>query len=274
MSDVAKKMARETHRGLVKLGLSEVECSNLDTGERVLSTTQVQGLIGASKNRHLTRFSMRIGKDSEDLSLRPITFIRLDGGVTYGYLAEDVVNILRALQRAFIRDELHYKQIPMARAAMACVESLISVGIIALIDEATGYQQVRPATELRDEHGRIFAERMRDWKCMFDAEWDKEICRVYGHIYSGRPPFFAQKWNDIVYAYALGRAAKDELKRMNPNPKFGRNHSQFLTDEAQIVLSQTIYAVKLILKVSRNPSDFRAKINSAFRDMPLQLSWE
>ncbi len=264
---------KETHTGTIKLGNLEVDCAVLDTGERVLSTTQVQGVLSASKNRMLDRTIATIPNDSGPLTLHPRMYKTKAGRTAHGYVAEDIVNLLRALQRAFLREQLHHKQIPMAMAAMACLESLASVGLVAIIDEATGFQSVRPDTALRDAAARAFSDHKQAWERTFDADWDREFCRLYGHTYTGKPPVFVKQWNHTVYEYALGKTLKTELKAMNPNPKFGDNHSQYLSTEAKISVSQVIHTVKAIMKTSRHPADFRAKLAAVFSDLPFQLGW-
>lgn len=271
---MSELIAKEIRRGVVRLGEADVECSVLDNDERVLVTSQIQGLIGAGKDRMLRRFSTRIGKDSDKLSLQPRKFERLAGGVAYGYTAEDVVALFRALQRAFLKGELHHKQIPMAMAAMACIESFVLNGLVALIDEATGHQYDRSATDLRDRHARVLADHKQLWERTFDSEWDQLWCKLYGHPYEGRPPLFVKYWNDIAYTYAVGIDANNELKRRNPKPRFKDNHHQHLTQEAKVQLSQVISNMKALLKTSRTPSDFKSKLASVYQDMPLQLGWE
>lgn len=264
---------RSVASGTINLGGTEpVPCDVLEDGTRVLTATQIQGLLGAAKDRHLARSIARLAKHSGKLSLRPIGFVR-DGSECVGYTAEDVVNILRAYQRAFLAGSLHDKQKPIALAAMAAIEAFAAVGLRALIDEATGFlhSEERPANDAQSYFERVFRESRMDWEEMFDAEWDRMLCRLYGYPYTGRPPVFARQINHMVYGFAFGEAARAELKRRNPNPRHGSNHHQDLTDEARAVLSQTIGNVKMTIKLSRGPADFMSKLSVLYKDAPLQL---
>lgn len=263
---------RATHEGTIDLGGPEpVRCYVLEDGSRVLIASQIQGLLHASKNRHLERMIARISNDSDALSLRPRLFKSLAGPDAIGYEADDVAKVFLAYQRAFVRGALHHKQVPIAKQAMMAIEAFVHVGLRGLIDEATGYQSVRPADDLQVHYSRIIRDTLRDWELFFDADWDRTLCRVYGYAYSGRPPRFMAKINEMVYRLAVGDDAYEELKRRNQEPKHGTNHHQWLQDNARIVLSQTIATVKGIAKVSRGPREFMEKLGIVFKGAPLQV---
>jgi len=269
----AEKRQRSKATGLINLGGAEpVPCDVLEDGTRVLTAAQIQGILGAAKDRNIGRSVARLTKHSGPLSLLPIAFVR-DGTECIGYTAEDVVAILRAYQRAFLAGTLHEKQKPAALAAMAAIEAFASVGLRALIDEATGFLRSddRPANDAQSYFERVFRESRMAWEEMFDSEWDRMLCKLYGYPYAGRPPVFAGQINHMVYGFAFGDEARAELKRRNPNPRFGSNHHQDLTDEARAVLSQTIGNVKMTIKLSRSPADFMRKLSVLYKDAPLQL---
>lgn len=264
-------MVKATHSGRVSLGGKTVECHVLDDGTHVLVAAQVQGILGAAKDRHLDRSLARLDHGSDDLEVRPIPFAGPTGEAN-GYTTEDVTKILRAYQRAFIRGTLHPKQKPIALAAMAAIESLADVGLRAMVAEASGYfaSPSRPADDLQVFYSRIFRERMAAWEVCFDADWDKVLCRLYGQPYEGRPPLFVGNINAMVYRFAFGDAAYEELKRRNPEPRHKSNHHQTLTDEARILLSQTLTTVKSVARLSKGPPDFLRKLGVLYRNAPFQ----
>jgi hypothetical protein len=299
---------KATHEGTLNLGGSVLQCYVLEDGRRVLSASGVQeavgsakdgnlgrlsgripkgpdGLttlprnqeaVGASKNRMAGQLLARIPKDSEAVAVHPrnpapIKFSLPHGGVAHGYDERDITQILRAYQRAFLRDELHHKQVPIAKRAMALLEGLADVGLRALIDEATGV--AKSPTEHRDLFGRVFLEHMASWELMFDAEWDRELCRLYGHQYTGKPPRFGAIVNDRVWRFALGIELKSELKRRNPNPRHRSNHGQYCAPEAREVAKQTIRTCKAIAKLSVDAEDWNRKLSAVFEGAPLQLTF-
>ncbi len=266
-------LIRSTHTGKINLGGAEpVNCYVLEDGQRVLVASQIQGVLGASKNRHLGRVLERLPSESKALDVRPVTFVS-PGGNAKGYTSSDVVSILRAFQRGFLRGELHDKQIPMAMRAMAAIEAFAEVGLAALIDEATGYQSVRAPDAMSSYFDRVFADRMAPWVMCFDSDWDQSLCKLYGYQYAGRPPLFVRGINYMTYRIAFGDDAAKHLSDVNKDPCHRRNHHQLLTPEAKTVLSNTIAAIKVLVKTSRNPKDFLAKIAAVFRGAPLQMEF-
>lgn len=268
---MSEKKLRATHEGTINLGGPEpVRCHVLEDGSRVLISAQIQELLLAGKDRHFRRMIARIPNDSEPLSLQPRTFKSLAGPDAIGYEADDVAKVFVAYQRAYLRGTLHHKQVPIAKQAMMAIEAFVHVGLRGLIDEATGYQAVRPADDLRGHFSRFIRDTIRDWELLFDDDWDRTMCRVYGHPYTGRPPRFAGKLNEMVYRLAIGDEAYEELKRRNQEPRFGQNHHQWLQESARIAVSQTLATVKGIAKVARGPRDFMHKVGVVFKGAPLQ----
>ncbi len=265
-------MIKATHSGTINLGGAEpTSCHVLEDGQRVLVASQIQGILGASKNGLLRRQLSRLDHGSGDLALLPISFIASPGGEALGYTSEDVVKILRAYQRAFLKGTLHPKQMPIAMAAMAAIEAFADVGLRTLIDDATGYAKTRPLDEQAAYFARVFRERRGAWEKLFDAEWDRLLCRLYGHEYAGRPPRFASAINAMVYRFAFGDEAHAELLNRNPSPSHHSNHHQHLTDEARQALAVTIGIVKGVAKLSRSPREFMSKLGVLYKDAPLQL---
>lgn len=262
-------MIRATHPGTIDLGQGPLVCYVLEDGTAVLVAEQIQGLLGSAKDGKLARSLARLAKDSDDLNVRPIPFHAGKAGEAIGYTSEDVVKILRAYQRAFIRGALHPKQVPMAMAAMAAIEAFADVGLRALIDRATGYE--RSLSEMEGRFGRGLRDSMALWEQCFDAEWDRMLCDLYGYQYTGHPPLFAKGINAMVYRFAFGEDVHAELRARNPNPKKRSNHHQLLTSEARILLSQTISNVKNVIRLSRGPRDFVRKLSVLYKDAPLQL---
>ncbi|MEM8305784.1 P63C domain-containing protein, partial [Morganella morganii] len=120
-----------------------------------------------------------------------------------------------------------------ARKAEILVRSLAKVGIIALVDEATGYQRDRKRDALASLLEKFIAKEMRPWLRTFQLEFFEELCRVWGYKMPEKPgaypPVFAHVIRDIVYdRLAPGvRAQLQELKKKNG----GKMH-QWLTEHA------------------------------------------
>jgi hypothetical protein len=74
----------------------------------------------------------------------------------------------------------------IARAADLIVRACARVGIEALIDEATGYQEVRAKNALQIKRQLFIAEQMGDWVRRFPDEFWIQLARLEGVKYSGQ----------------------------------------------------------------------------------------
>ena len=66
------------------------------------------------------------------------------------------------------------------------IRATAKVGIVALIDEATGYQAVRARNALQLKLQAFIAEDMQEWARMFPQEFWLELARLEGVRYSPR----------------------------------------------------------------------------------------
>ena len=72
------------------------------------------------------------------------------------------------------------------------------------------------------------------------------------------------RWGKYVMLFvydAIGRDVGKELRKTNPNPRFPRNHHQWLKQ-----------AGRDIMKLCNNMDEFREKLARLFKKAPAQLS--
>jgi len=60
------------------------------------------------------------------------------------------------------------------------IRGFASVGIIALVDEATGYQYERPRKDLEEYLKKVLSEGLRRWVRTFLGDYFKHLCRLKG----------------------------------------------------------------------------------------------
>ena len=109
------------------------------------------------------------------------------------------------------------------------------VGIIALVDEATGYQYDRTRTSLARILEAFVTKELQPWVKTFPDEFYAQLFRLRGLEYNAdsvkRPQYFGTLTNDIVWKRIAPGVAK-ELKRVIPKNSKGRRKaalSQALT---------------------------------------------
>ena len=163
------------------------------------------------------------------------------------------------------------------------IRSLAAVGIIALVDEATGYQRIREECALATILERLTAKEFNPRTQTFDFEFYQQICRLRGcpSILSiKRPSIIGRYTNDFVYE----RLAPGELEEMNrdnpviPETKRRRyKHHQWLTPKlGHPKLKQRVWAVIVPMRAAPCWNVFRRNLDIALpkrhQTIPLALT--
>ena len=162
---------------------------------------------------------------------------------------EEFVNIegipLKLIDTAGIRnakDEVEKigieKSIKAANNADIIIRSVAKVGIIALVDEATGYNKVkeRAKDELQKFLNRFLSEEASKWVKTFNDSFFEMIYKMRGWDWkmTNKKPGVVGQWiNDIVYK-RLAPGVYLELQDLNPKDENGHRkekHHQYLSNE-------------------------------------------
>ena len=283
-------LPRETHTGILKIGDMEIPCSVLDNGMRVLSTRGVTRAMGARKTGtpnvadssdssgapqlppFLASASIR-PHIPEDLMVRlisPLQYKPKHGGRTaYGYEATLLPRICEVILDA--RKNLKSNQRHLASTAETLIRGLARVGIIALIDEATGYQEQRARDELSKILEAYISAELMPWVKRFPDEFFKQIYRLQGWSYrpgsAKRTPYVGKLINKYVYEQ-LPPGVLEELRRRNPVTAAGYRrykHFQYLTvDTGNPHLDKQITAATIIMRISDDKRQFEDNFDKAF----------
>jgi hypothetical protein len=161
----------------------------------------------------------------------------------------------------------------LAQQAEIIVRSCAKVGIIALIDEATGYQKVRAKNALQVKLQAFIADDLQDWALMFPEEFWLELARLEGVHYTARSR--PLRWGKYIMLFVYDAIDGDvgkELRKKNPEPRFLRNHHQWLKKFGRDKVHDQIERVITIMKLCNNMNDFREKFARVFKKSPAQLS--
>lgn len=165
---------------------------------------------------------------------RPIRF-KYRGVLLYGYEATILPELCEAVLSARDADKLNYQQEHIAKQCEILVRAFAKVGIIALVHEATGYQEIRDREALQEILRRYISEELIAWAKTFPMEFYRQIFRLKGWNWNdGRmSPIVGGIVNDLVYG-RLAPGVLDELRRRNPVTDKGyreHKHYQYLTGD-------------------------------------------
>lgn len=271
--DTMKKI-RATHTGQLFDGL--LDCYVLEDGRRVVSQRGVVRAITGDANGSapLGQYLRRLPNEYGHLATQTVVeFARPDGGTANGREAVWLVDLLRAYDEADDAGLLHHTQRHLARNARKILRALAGVAMVALIDEATGYQAIREAGALSFAFRALLLDSHDTWDLMWHPGFVDAIVRLHGCRYDGGPqPRWLASTYDKLYGLILGAEVVAELKRRNPEPKFGTNHHQWLTPEAREVVRRNIEVVVALADTSGTKAEFWARVEHRFSQNALQLS--
>lgn len=212
-------------------------------------------------------------------SKNPIAYKPLTGGrIAFGYKAELMPMVCYAYLDAEKAKKLYKSQKHIARATEILVRGFATVGIIALIDEATGYQKVRDRLALRKILDAYLRKELAAWAKRFPDDFYEEMFRLRKWQWSGlsvkRPGYVGKLTNDLVYE-RLAPALLAELQRKNPISESGHRkaqHHRWLSDDIGIpALAQHLHAVIALMRTTDSWSNFYGMINRALPKKSGQL---
>jgi len=197
---------------------------------------------------------------------------RLPNGVrALGYPAEILPLVCEVyLEARLQKGVLTRNQQPIARAAEILLRGLARIGIIALIDEATGYQEVGRGRVAENPRG-LRAGRTQALDKDVPDEFFREIYRLQAWEYrpgtAKRTPYVGKLVNKYVYEQ-LPPGVLDELRRLNPRNEHGnrpRKFHQFLTaDTGNPHLDRQISTVTTLMRIADNKRQFEMLFERAF----------
>jgi len=203
----------------------------------------------------------------------PIRFIRpgRGGKLAMGYEATILVDICDAVLNAREAKALKTsKQITVAKQCEILTRAFARVGIIALVDEATGFQEVRDREILQIILNKYIKDEWAKWTKRFPDDFYKELFRLRNIPYPGhsmkRPRYIGHWTNDIIYS-RLAPGVKKALRKKNPRQPSGyreRKHHQYLTEDLGIPkLQEHLSNIIFLMKGCTSWDDFRRRINRA-----------
>lgn len=302
--EIAKKAALARHEVIkathgsddhpLKIGDIELPCYVLEDGTRVLSQRGMTGGLGMSQGSagiggadRLASFlrgksiSPYVSSDLMALIDNPIKFKHPVGGnLAHGYPATVLADICDAVLAARRAGALQKQQEHIADQCEILVRGFARVGIIALVDEATGYQADRARDALAKILEAFIAKELQQWVQTFPTDYYRELFRLRGLPFPidtvKRPQYFGTLTNDIVYK-RLAPGVLEELQRVTPrDDETGRYKHRFFQrltmNKGYPKLREHLGAVVAIMKLSKDYEDFKGKLNRLYPKFNSQLA--
>lgn len=279
-----KNPPKATYTGTLSIGDLDISCAVLDDGTRLITQYDYFKAIGRSGRPAAGRGSsvekvapflalnnLKPFVDSElHYSTKPVVFCIPSGSRAFGYRAETLPMVCEVYLRARDAGALLKTQQKFAKACDLIMRGLAHVGIIALVDEATGYQASRDREALQAILDKFLSDQLAAWAKRFPDEFYRQMFRLRDWEWKGmkvnRPQVVGHYTNDLVYE-RLAKGILDELESRNPkNAKGGRKakHHQWLSvDIGNPALQQHLGALLGLMRISDNWAEFYALVERA-----------
>jgi hypothetical protein len=281
-----------TNEGILPLAELELSCVVLPDETRVISQTTFLKAIGRSRSfRGGTGVTSTVGNvpfflqskdfdpyltDIESMPAKPIIYRTKNGKKALGYdalllpkVAELYLKIRDDMMQKYGKVPNRYQ--PYVIASDILIRGLADIGIIALVDEATGYQSQRAKDALSKILEQFIAKELRPYIKTFPNEFYEQLYRLRGltfvRDYNKRPQYFGLLTNDIIYE-RLAPGVLAELKRITPKNAKGRPkhhlHRRLTVDIGHPKLNEHLAATIALMKISPDYSVFYDFLERAY----------
>ena len=273
-----KVIAGAPDRPLIISGV-EIPCYVLENETRVFSQRGLTRAVGLNPDAGYripqlleTRAIKSIINNDLVAGLKsPILFKNpVGGGNASGYPATILPELCKIVLEARRQGVLSPHQETLAERCQILIEGLATVGVIALVDEATGYQQIREQRALAKILEQYIAPELLPWSKTFPMEFYEELCRLRGWpsiLSVKRPSVIGRYTNQFVYE-RLAPGVLEKLREQNPKGPEGyrpNKHHQWLTPEhGHPKLKEHLAAVIALMRAAPNWGAFLRSIQRAF----------
>jgi hypothetical protein len=284
-------------RGTLDFGITKIPCAVLDDEKRTrvlfehgVTSAVLQSRSGASKRKK--KSEQEKGRAPLPIfvapnNLKPFISAELLNGllnplpcregkrIHLMFIGELLPQVCDVWLRAREVGVLQKQQEAKAHKAEILMRAIAHVGIIALIDEATGYQYERDRDELQKILKAYISEELLPWTERFPLPFYREMFRLWNWKFppthdkgAPRGPRYAGKLTRKLVFEQLPPGVLEELDKRNPpNAKWQRKHrfSQLLTiDIGNPHLEQQVAVVTALMKISPNKRIFERNFARAF----------
>lgn len=277
------QIPKATHEGILSLGNIDIPCAVIEGGRRLLTQSGFMLALGRArqaKGREYYEGDVNLPAFLTAKNLKPfipedlyvtssqVEFLTLGGVRAFGYPAELLPKVCGVFLDADNAHVLVHNQHKIAAQALLLIRGLAHVGIIALIDEATGFQYERPRRDLEEYLKKFMSETLRRWVRTFPADYFKHLCILRGvelRPDMKLPQYFGHLTNNLVYRrLAPGLLKKLQERRSERGSPSNKLHSWLSSDigvpEALLHLGTVVGLMKvhtnmLECRVYKTPED-------------------
>jgi hypothetical protein len=268
--------------GVLAFGEVELECYVLKDRRRLFHKRGMAKAL-AMKSGGGNVFMRAMGRKGlgsvipEELRValaNPIVFKAFNGDLAHGYEGTVLIDICDAIWEAQKQGKLTSTQEDLARQAEIILRAAARVGVVALIDEATGFTKDKWKEEYRELFRDFIREQHRKWASEFPDQLFDMIYSIYRlprKHKNKHPQFFGGFIRKYIYTPLLNSrgAILEMLDEKNPTVYVGGGRRyklfQFLEEEVGMpALRAHIWQIVGIGNAARTKDGFERGFNKAF----------
>lgn len=268
-------------QGTLNITQDGVSCYVLDDGRRIISRTAATHVLTDGKGGGNLESYLSVEGVKEhipaDLPGKLVEFAipEVTNKKVQGMSAETFIEICKAYVSGMSAGTLKTeRQQQIAIKSAMFLSACAGVGLIALIDEATGYQYERAQDALQVKMKLFLEDEMRKWEKTFpDKLWEEfgRLTNWKGPLRS-RPKYWGKLVMELVYGY-LDPDVSAWLKKNAPKPTGGQNYHQWLS--SQYGLKKLVEHLWMLIGVASTctaMSELRQRMAEKYGKQPIQLT--
>ena len=208
--------------------------------------------------------------------INKVQYLNLSGKVQEGYDATILPLVSDLYLKAREGGKLSKAQEGTAKKAEIMVRSLAKVGIIALVDEATGHQRDRAKDALAKILESFVAKELQPYIKTFPSDYYEQLFRLRNLSYppevsNFRPQYFGKLTNDIIYKRLAPGLLKEIKLKNDTDLKKGKLFQRLTLNVGYQKLRDHIAGVVMAMKLSKDYPDFITKLNSVYPTFKVNL---
>lgn len=283
-------MPKAMYEGKLDIGKNSLDVAVLSDGTRVITQAAIFTALDRPARGNSRMINTPTFMDAQNLQpfigedlkgvINKVEYINFSGKKQEGYNATILPLVcdlyLKARESGVIKLQ---SQKETAQKAEILVRTLAKVGIIALVDEATGYQDARAKDALVKIFEAFVAKELQPWIKTFPVDYYKELCRLYGVPFPPQksktfPQYFGHVTNNAVYS-RLAPELLPELKRLATKEEKKARLHQFLThDIGHPKLREHLASIVTLLRISKTKEEFNSLLDKAHPKLNTTIPFE
>lgn len=280
------------YEGTLNLGENKLPCYVLEDGTRVLSGRKMQEILkvvdgnisGTKLPQFLSNSILKpfIFSNKDAAHFDPIICFKGKQRIN-GYEATVLTDICEAILRARRSGvKMTERQQIVANQCEILLSSFAKIGIIALIDEATGYQNEREHFELQKILSAYISEEILKWQLTFTDDFYREVYRLWGIPFipkyiKNKPSFIGKLTTKYIYDL-LPDGVVDKIKEKTGKTDKGnwkyKWHQSLTPEIGREHLKKQIIEVTTLMSISKSKSEFNELFERKYNAKPIQLELE